>query len=132
VELCGSVCSLIDVLSGTFSDADHTAYIAEHWVGVLEESIARLDGFRSANPSREILDVRYDDMVASPLDTVERIYGSPLSPAARAAMAAFVDANPKGRRGAHSYELADYGLRRDEIRERFAAYVDRYDVPTRD
>ena len=33
VALVGSVCSLIRVMSSTFSDADHRAYIAEHWTG---------------------------------------------------------------------------------------------------
>ena len=42
VELCASVCSLIAELSSCFSDADHRAYIAEHWVAMLEESISRI------------------------------------------------------------------------------------------
>ena len=37
--LCASACSLISTLTGTFSDADHTAYIAEHWTRLLDESI---------------------------------------------------------------------------------------------
>ena len=50
VVLCASVCSLIHTLSGTFTDADHRAYIAEHWVAMLEESIRRIDRFRAAHP----------------------------------------------------------------------------------
>jgi hypothetical protein len=33
-----------------------------------------------------------------------------------------------GSRGAHDYELADYGLTPEGVRERFAAYLDSYDA----
>ena len=64
VVLCASVCSLITTLSGTFSDADHRAYIAEHWVEMLEESVRRIDAFRAAHPEHPIVDVQYDDLDA--------------------------------------------------------------------
>ena len=35
VVLCASVCSLITTLTGTFTDADHKRYIAEHWTDML-------------------------------------------------------------------------------------------------
>jgi hypothetical protein len=34
----------------------------------------------------------------------------------------------KGRFDTHSYRLEDYGLRADDLRERFADYVERYDI----
>ena len=72
VVLCASVCSLITTLSGTFSDADHRAYIAEHWSTMLEESVRRIDEFRAAHPERPIVDVQYADLVADPAGTVAR------------------------------------------------------------
>lgn len=129
VELCASVCSLITTLSGTFSDADHRAYIAEHWVGMLAESVDRIDAFRTAHPDHPVLDVQYEDLIRDPLATVERIHGRPLDAPASEAIAAYVAANPKGSRGTHGYDLAAYGLDRDEIAERFAGYVARYDIP---
>jgi hypothetical protein len=130
--LCASACSLISTLTGTFSDADHTAYIAEHWTDLLAESIDRTEAFRRAHPEREIFDVQYADLVSDPLGTVERIYaasGHDLDERGRAAVTASVAANPKGRFGTHGYRLEDYGLRADEISERFADYIARYDVP---
>ena len=47
---------------------------------------------------------------------------------AAAAMAAYVQANPKGKHGAHRYDLADFGLHDGEVIERFGAYADRYGV----
>ncbi len=131
--LCASVCSLISTLSGTFSDADHRPYIAEHWTAMLEESVRRIDTFRDAHPDHPILDVQYADLVGDPLGTVATIYeasGAELDAAARNALSAYVEAHPKGSLGAHHYDLAEFGLQADAIRERFAGYVERYEVPT--
>ncbi|MFC3778008.1 sulfotransferase family protein [Mycolicibacterium holsaticum] len=131
--LCASACSLISTLTGTFSDADHTSYIAEHWTRMLEVSIERIEEFRRAHPERRIIDVQYADLAVDPVGTVAAIYagcGRELSPAARAAVCAYVDAHPRGRFGAHGYRLEDYGLDQGQIRERFADYVERYNVPT--
>jgi Sulfotransferase family len=131
VVLCASVCSLISTLSGTFSDADHTNYVAEHWTALLEESVRRIEAFRAAHPEHPIVDVQYADLVHDPLRTVEDLYaasGEELDAGARDAMAAYVTAHPKTEFGTHGYDPAEFGLDAGELAERFAGYVDRYDV----
>ena len=137
VVLCASVCSLIHTLSGTFSDADHRAYIAEHWVKMLEESIRRIDAFRSTHPEHPVIDVQYDDLMRDPVGAVESIYSSAgdvrenrLDASARGAMTAYVAAHPKDSMGVHGYDLADFGLDAAQLGERFSDYVGRYDVPS--
>ena len=130
--LCASVCSLIQTLTGTFSDVDQTAYIAEHWTAMLEESVRRVDAFRLAHPEHPIVDVRYADLVERPVETVGAIYGSlgiPFGEATAAGIAAYVEANPKGRFGVHGYRLGDFGLDPAQLEERFAGYIERHDVP---
>jgi hypothetical protein len=130
--LCASVCSLIRTLSSTFTDADHTAYIAAHWTALLRESIARIDAFRPTHPEHAICDVHYADLVQDPVATVATIYGSlgiDLEPSARAAIADYAAQHPKGEFGAHRYDLAEFGLDVNELREQFAGYTERYDVP---
>ena len=129
--LCASACSLISTLTGTFSDADRTAYIAEHWTQMLATSIERTEAFRREHPEQPIIDVQYADLVGDPLGTVETLYaacGREFDDRARTAVSAYVAANPKGRFGTHGYRLEDYGLQADELRERFADYVKRYDI----
>lgn len=135
VVLCASVCSLIHTLSGTFSDADHRPYIAEHWVAMLEESIRRIDTFRAAHPEHPVVDVAYDDLVHDPVGAVSSIYaafgdaaGDGLDRRALDAMAAYVAAHPKNQLGVHGYDLADFGLVAAQLAERFSGYVRRYDV----
>jgi len=132
VVLCGSVCSLIHTLSATFSDFDHRRYIADHWTAMLQTSISRIDAFRAAHPEHPVLDVQYDDLLKAPADTVARIYeafGDRLTDEARAAVDSYVADNRSGRFGEHRYDLAEFGLTEREIAERFAAYVERYDIP---
>ena len=137
VELCASVCSLINTLSGTFSDADHRAYIARHWLALLEETVHRIDRFRAAHPEHPIVDILYDDLVGDPIATIETIYSalgdSPadsLAPPARAAMARYVESHPKNTLGVHDYDLEEFALDRGELTERFSGYVERYHVPS--
>ena len=130
--LCASVCSLITTLTSTFSDADHARYIAQHWTQMLEDSVVGIESFRSANPRVAIHDVQYADLVLDPLGTMSRVYnafGDELDGAAFDAMRAHVESNRKGRFGQHGYDLSEFGLDAGAIAERFAGYVNRYDIP---
>ena len=130
--LAASVCSLIRTLSGTFTDVDHTTYIAAHWTEVLAASVDRINAFRDARPQHPILDVQYADLVADPLGTVARIYaatGDELTDDAAAAMRSYLSANARAKHGVHTYDLSGFGLDADEVRDRFAGYISRYAVP---
>jgi hypothetical protein len=132
VVLTASVCSLITTLSSTFTDADHRAYIASHWPAMLEESVRRIEAFRAAHPEHPIVDVHYADLVTDPAATVASIYravGDELDEAAAKAIAAYVDAHPRGEFGTHRYDVSQFGLDADTLAERFAAYTDRYAIP---
>jgi hypothetical protein len=131
VVLTASVCSLIRSLSGTFSDADHTRYIDEHWAAVLEQCMIRVDGFRDAHPEHPIIDVHYADLVAEPVETVRAMYkavGDELDDGAAQAMARYVATHQKGRFGVHGYDLDELGLDGGQLAERFAGYIERYGV----
>jgi hypothetical protein len=132
VVLTASVCSLISTLSSTFSDFDHRPYIGEHWPAMLDESIRRINTFRDTHPEHPIVDVQYADLVTDPTGTVAAIYdacGDALDDVGRKAITQYVDAHPKGQFGAHRYDVAEFGLDADALAERFAGYVERYDVP---
>ena len=126
VVLCASVCSLITTLSATFTDADHRAYIARHWVAMLEESIRRIDAFRAAHPEHPIVDVQYDDLVPDPVATVDVDLRARVRRRARRhrRRRRSRTTSPRTRRaslGAHRYDLAEFGLDAGELAERFAA-----------
>ncbi len=132
VVLCASVCSLINTLSSTFTDVDHRAYVAEHWVAMLEESIRRIDRFRAAHPEHPIVDVQYTDLMRDPVGTVRSIYAGCRDAhdddRTWDAMATYVAAHPKDSLGVHRYDLSEFGLDAAELAERFSGYTERYGV----
>jgi hypothetical protein len=132
VEVATSAFSLIRCLSGTFSDADHTAYIVERWTDVLVESVERVDAFRDAHPAARIHDVQYVDLVADPVAAVRELYGFlGRELTVENALSDYLARNPKGKHGAHRYRVEDFGADAGAIRERFKPYLDRYGVTSR-
>ncbi|MDB5396264.1 MAG: hypothetical protein JWM91_3770 [Rhodospirillales bacterium] len=132
VVLCASVCSLITTLTKTFSDADHSRFIADHWTDMLARSIDKVNAFRDANPTKKIVDVHYAELAGDPIATMRRVYGAfgeELEGQALGAMNAHIESHPKGRFGKHGYDPAEFGLDAGEIAERFRSYVERYDIP---
>jgi hypothetical protein len=131
VALVGSVCSLIRVMSSTFSDADHRAYIAEHWQDTLEESVRRIDDFRARRPEHPILDVAYADLARDPLGSLMALYdGIGLEPGigAFAAVERYLVEHPRREFGSHTYDVSEFGLTEAGIRRRFRGYSARYGV----
>lgn len=93
----------------------------------LERGLAARD---RCDPAR-FIDVGHDAFVDDPLGVARRIYGHfglPFGPAVEAALAAHVDANPKGKHGSHAYALEEWGLEASAVRERFKAYSERFDL----
>ena len=52
----------------------------------------------------------------------------PVDDEVRARIASYQDDNPQNKHGRHSYTAEQYGLNADALRERFGAYISRYDV----
>ena len=127
VVLTASVCSLINTMSSAFSDVDHRDYVRDHWTDTLEACIAGIEPW-----SGRMHHVQYADLVTDPVGTVRGLYdglGLEWTDEASQGMSRLVAERPKGEFGAHAYDLATYGLDEAGLRERFASYVERYDVP---
>lgn len=127
VVLTASVCSLIHTMSSAFSDVDHRDYVREHWTDTLEACITGIEPWAD-----RLQHVHYADLVTDPVGTTRRLYdalGLEWTDEASRGMARLVDERPRGEFGKHTYDLAMFGLDEGGLRERFASYVERYDVP---
>lgn len=123
VPVVGSLCSLNRSLSGTFTDADHTEYIARHWLDVAEQIVNRTADARARHVDASFLDVDYEELVAQPMTVIARIYAfddTELTPDVDARLRAYLDDNAQGKFGRHTYSLDEFGLHADEVRERLA------------
>jgi len=129
-RLLASICSLYATSRGMGTDCvDRLSLGAEHlerW----SECIGRAMAYRQAH--RQIfLDLQMRDIVADPIATVARVYewlGWPFTTEAEMAMARWAEENPQGVYGRHDPNPADFGLDLDAVRERFAEYLERFDL----
>lgn len=83
---------------------------------------------RRQYPDRYV-DVYFSDFAARPMQTIEQIYrgcGLQLSAAAEAAMRRWLAENPQNKHGEHRYSLEGTGITEDDIRRRFASYIELY------
>ena len=99
---------------------------------LVQQMCDRMLDFRDANPDAVFHDMAYEQLVRDPVGAVREMYGTfgrELSPEAERAMRAEVAERPRGVYGTHTYQLADFGLDRAEVAERFARYYERFDVP---
>jgi hypothetical protein len=95
----------------------------------LARSAERAMAARASSDPRRFVDVSYRALLRDPVTAAERVYhafGLPLSDALASSFRAHAAAHPQNRHGAHDYDLARYGLRREAVLERFAAYRDRH------
>ncbi len=96
--------------------------VMEWYAHSLEQGLAT----RSGMPEELFVDCSQAELAGEPVAVVERIYnrfGLELSPAARTAIQAYVDANPKGKHGKHAYDLSSYGLTEADVSKRFEFYL---------
>ncbi len=98
--------------------------VLDHW------QQAMLAARRGLEPGR-VLDLRYRDLVARPIQTVATIYEhrrrSP-PPAMREAMDHWLARRHRADRPRHDYDLAAFGLDRDQVEQTFQTYRDHFGV----
>jgi hypothetical protein len=89
----------------------------------------RVMAVRDRLPADRVVDVRFEDTVERPVETVERVYahlGLDYTPAVADGVRRYLDANPRDKHGTHSYSLEEFGLDRDEVAAAFASYNERF------
>lgn len=87
--------------------------------------------FRRKFGDDRFVDVSFADLQTDPTNTVARSYaqlGLTFSDAARASVQGWADGHKPGHRGTHTYDLADYGLSPEQVREEFSDYLATYDA----
>ena len=129
-----SMASLIYVIRGLASDAVDPHALGEQqlqwWADSLDAATTARDKHR--DKSDQFMDVQFEEVVADPVAVLGRAYERfdiPWSANIEARMRGFLANNPRGKHGAHRYEIADFGMTLGRIRERFGGYCDRYDIP---
>lgn len=129
--LCtASICSMSEALTGGQIEIDRHAFgrrVMDFYATALERGLAARD---RCDPAR-FVDVTHDEFVDDSLAVARRIYSHfslPLKAGAQEAIEAHIAAHPKGKHGSHDYSLEEYGLDPVALRERFAPYIERFQL----
>jgi hypothetical protein len=129
-----SLASLFYVIRGLASDSVDPDALGEQqlqwWADSLDEAMAVRE--KHCDKSDQFMDVQFEEVLADPVAVLGRVYERfdiPWSAHIEGHMRAFLANNPHGKHGAHRYEVGDFGMTVGRIRERFAGYYNRYDIP---
>jgi hypothetical protein len=98
--------------------------------GKWAKAVREADAVRAKHPG-QVLDVVHADFHRDPMAVLERIYafiGMDIDEPLRARFAQRIAEKPELQHGVHRYDLADYGMTAEEIREQYGDYIDRYDL----
>jgi len=132
--IVASGCSFSEILKRPFSDDVDSHDVGKEWLFQLESYTNTFEKARerleSSHPG-QFVDIYYKYFVSDPWLALETIYGhlgEELTGSARASIQGWIDGNPKGKRGAHSYSLEDYGLSNADVDRVFGSYREKYDV----
>ncbi len=127
----GSFCSLLSLAHMGFLGKVDTEWLGEDCSYQAVEHASRIMDTRARIGHDRIIDVHYADLMRNPLPTMRTLYqalGDAFTPAAEAAMTAWLDDNPQDKFGRHEYKLAQYNLTPDKLRGMFERYLSAYDV----
>ncbi|SON59542.1 hypothetical protein MSIMFI_01026 [Mycobacterium simulans] len=103
--------------------------IAVYWIDRLETMLTALVRDRDTiGPDRSI-DVRFGDFMVNEFGVAEQVYalaGEPFTEDVRTAIAGYLSGHRRGRLGSVETSCAMFGLDEDDLRARFAPYVERF------
>ena len=131
VESMTSYASLTSLVRTMGSDQVDRQEIARDWTARLRRAVTHALDVRDAReyPEAIFYDMHFSDFVSDQFGVVETIYetlGLPMSKQGEARMRAFVDENPKGKHGEHTYTPEEFGVDPNEVRREFRPYIERF------
>jgi hypothetical protein len=128
-----SLCSLLMTLHPVYEVDRHEqrahnmlAREAGKWARAVRDA----DAVRQKHPG-QVMDVIHADFHADPMAVLEQIYrfiGMDIDDALRARFARRIAEKPELQHGVHRYDLADFGMTAEQVREQYGDYIARYDL----
>jgi hypothetical protein len=129
-----SLASLIYTIRGIVTDTVDAGVVGREQFRWWADSLDHAMEVRAKHSDKidQFIDIHFEDVIADPVAALRAAYQRfemPWTDDIERRMRAFLTDNPRGKHGAHRYELGDFGLEIGEIRERFGSYCQAYDVP---
>ena len=131
LETIPSGASLNTTLWRMHADAVDPARVGAQWLERMAWTNRRALSFRAASPGEDVrfTDITFRELIAAPLEQVERVYraaGIALTADARDAMSRWLRGAAKEQLARHRYTAEDFGLTAAGIRGAFSDYYQRF------
>lgn len=132
VQTLASICKMTARLRASRGAAVDLHEVGRDMLHFIGRHIDRILTFDRGSQGRRMVHVDYYALVGDPVAEMRRLHrgiGIDTPAEVAAAVAAWHRANPKNARGGNDYALADYGLDRAAVAERFGDYTRRFAIP---
>lgn len=129
VTVQASICRLIEVLRSPAFDHQDRAALGQELLHLWHDGQVRMLAYRTERPELKIHDMRYKDLAADPVAAVKGVYdfaGIDFTAETEKGVRGWLADNPAGKHGKHVYQLSDYGLTEEAVREVYADYIEAY------
>ncbi len=131
VSITASLATMIAYTARPNHEHVEPAVIGRYWADRLVDLLECCTRDRHLLPASQSIDIGFTEFMADDVAVVARIYdlaGQPMTPSVNSAMHALMAEHPRGKYGRVAYDLADFGLDRDERRAALAFYTDSFAV----
>lgn len=132
-KVMSSYASLLAGFRSINSDKVDREDIVAEQIEVWGSAADRAIEVRKEKDPAQFYDLYFDDFVGDSVGSAEKIYrhfGIDWTPACEAAMIAHRDDNPQEKHGKHQHSLEAVGMPREQMLERFANYIDHFNIKT--
>jgi hypothetical protein len=130
-KVLGSVCSLIHYTRSWSSDRDDAVELGAQQLELWSLAVDRAMGFRNRLGDERFADIAFEDLQLDPVAALAKglnQVGIDFEETSGRAVSEWATAHPPGSVGTHSYELSEFGLEAEQIRERFSSYYAAFEV----
>jgi hypothetical protein len=128
-KTAGSLISMIEhAHRATLSEPDRN-HLISYYPRQLAEHVRRPMRVQDESLHDPFYHIYYSDLLRDPIVEMRKLYawlGEPLLPAAQVRMRQWLDDNPQGKFGAHTYSLETFGLSRKMLMPYFEDYIHRF------
>jgi len=128
-SLCSLLMSLDPFMEGDRTE-QHAQVIMRREVAKWAKAVRLADAVRERHPG-QVIDVVHGDFHRDPMRVLERIYefiDMEITDDLRPALEQRIAEKPELSRGIHRYDIADFGITADEVREQYGDYIQRFDL----
>ena len=129
VSTVPSYCSMESTLYRMGSEEITHAMVGEYWFERLSQWTDSFMSVRSKSPEERFADVKYPELLKDPIAQGQRVLqaaGIDVTPDVINDMGQWIEANKREDRAPHKYDISDFGLTEDMIKEKFAVYRQNY------